>query len=365
MAIPSDDNANLSSTSSVRSWLAAKHPKELAQLDKFETELRLGRLSTSSTASAKAVDANPNAAYEYESKNYGGISGRDRRLVTVRTVELLRSLIGTTKWKNAAQLMILLRGIGRELHDAGGFREPAIGNIVRRIMCAVRQEVANSEAEAEGQENSKGGGSSSINATGTSRDDENMHPIDEELAQSFNEKANINSNSNIGAAAPSTRSPSLVNLLWANPQHLTYTNKHKGQTSSRRKDSFSSVDSDPLDHMTSAENESYDFPKPFYEIRQHFRAVMMEVILEFMSDLKDLHTNIDDQATSHIHAGEVILTYGRSKTVESVRMFVCSLLPTFVHCFDIQCYIPFFLTIIKYTVSESSFQNKKVPGNCM
>jgi len=38
---------------------------------------------------------------------------------------------------------------------------------------------------------------------------------------------------------------------------------------------------------------------------------------EIMLDLEDTYKNIDNQATSHIHAGEVILVYGRSKTVQS------------------------------------------------
>ena len=302
---------DLTSPNSVRSWLATKHPKELALLDKFETELRLGRLSTSSTASAKAFDANPNAAYEV-SKNYGGISSRDRRLVTFRTVDLLRRLIGTTKWKNAAQLMYLLRGLGRDLHDAGGDREPAIGNIVRRIMCAVRQEVANAELQDSNDGSSKA-------RTMSQEEDVNMHPIDEHLAASFQDKVTVNSSNRMSimgdsATTSTTRSPSLVNLLWtANPA----PNHQKRKKSTRRKDSFSSVDSsDPLDHRTSGE-ENY-FPPSFYAHRQHFRTAIMEVIQEFMSDLEDLHKNINDQASWHIHTGEVILTYGRSKTVESV-----------------------------------------------
>eukprot|EP00551_Chaetoceros_affinis_P012738 CAMPEP_0203666692 /NCGR_PEP_ID=MMETSP0090-20130426/3692_1 /ASSEMBLY_ACC=CAM_ASM_001088 /TAXON_ID=426623 /ORGANISM="Chaetoceros affinis, Strain CCMP159" /LENGTH=506 /DNA_ID=CAMNT_0050530651 /DNA_START=38 /DNA_END=1554 /DNA_ORIENTATION=+ len=317
----SSKNYNLSTPSAVRPWLASKHPKELALLDKFETELRLGRLSTSSTASAKSsIDVNSNdnsnvLEYQTASKTYGGVSASDRRLVTFRTIELLRSLIGTTKWKNAAQLMVLLRGLGRELHAAGGFREPAIGNIVRRIMCAVRQEVENADvqdniatsaANSMGISNSKNGNDASMN----------MQPIDEHLSQSFSARVSISNNVGGGivdSSAPS-RSPSLVNLLWANPQHLTYNDRRKGLD--RRKDSFSSVDSDPLDHIA-ATHEEDDFPPSFYVNRQHFRATIMEVIQEFMIDLEDLHKNINDQATSHIHAGEVVLTYGRSKTVES------------------------------------------------
>ena len=318
--IPANDSDDLSTPSGVRDWLASKHPKELALLNKFETELRLGRLTTSSTASAKAVDSNPNAAYEAVSKNYGGVSGRDRRLVTFRTVELLRSLIGTTKWKNAAQLMTLLKGLGRELHDAGGFREPAIGNIVRRIMCAVRQEVVNAEV----QDNIASLGFSSgtgntVQASSADDDDSNMHPIDEDLAQSFSDKPTRSTNGGGGKfrmSETSTRSPSLVNLL-SNPQHLTSSNKRKGK-STRRKDSFSSVDDNPLDHMPGGVEE--DFPESYYVNRQYFRSSIMEVIQEFMSDLEDLHKNINDQATAHIHAGEVVLTYGRSKTVESVSI---------------------------------------------
>ena len=56
-------------------------------------------------------------------------------------MELLRTLIGATKWKTASQLLMLLRGLRRELYSAGGFREPAIGNVVRRVMCEVRDEV--------------------------------------------------------------------------------------------------------------------------------------------------------------------------------------------------------------------------------
>jgi translation initiation factor eIF-2B subunit beta len=41
--------------------------------------------------------------------------------------------------------------------------------------------------------------------------------------------------------------------------------------------------------------------------------------------LEDLHKNINDQATNHIHAGEVILTYGKSRTVQMVRTSSSSL----------------------------------------
>ena len=43
---------------------------------------------------------------------------------------------------------------------------------------------------------------------------------------------------------------------------------------------------------------------------------MIEAINEISEDVKYSIEKISDQATEHIHADEVILTLGRSKTVE-------------------------------------------------
>ena len=37
---------------------------------------------------------------------------------------------------------------------------------------------------------------------------------------------------------------------------------------------------------------------------------------EILSDLEDMHKNINEQAVNHIHSGEIILTSGRSRSVE-------------------------------------------------
>mmetsp|Transcript_59154 Transcript_59154/g.69165 ORF Transcript_59154/g.69165 Transcript_59154/m.69165 type:complete len:97 (-) Transcript_59154:237-527(-) len=46
-----------SSPSHIRAWLKHNHPKHLSALDKFEIQLRLGKLSTSSTAVARSTDS--------------------------------------------------------------------------------------------------------------------------------------------------------------------------------------------------------------------------------------------------------------------------------------------------------------------
>ena len=234
----------------VREWLDSNHPKLLALLDKFEIELRLGRLSR---------------------RDHKGST--DRRLITVRTVELLRQMIGATRWKTPAELMALLRGLGQELQASGGFREPAIGNVVRRIMAAVREEVMT---------NTNTGGASA-SGSGTEGQPQPLQPSLRDGRRS------------------------LESMLWALPQHVK---SHK-----RRSESLG----DALEMLK-------PLPPPFYQSRPDLKQAVMEAIQEIMSDLEDLHKNISDHAPHHIHAGEIILTYGRSRTVEKVCACACTLL---------------------------------------
>jgi len=283
---------DLSTPQAVRGWLAAHHTKQLSLLDKFEQELRLGRLSTSSASSSSQVD---------RSGIYAGIAGRDRRLVTSRTVELLRTLIGSTKWKTPAQLMTLLKGLGRELHAAGGFREPAIGNIVRRIMCAVRDEASSFE-----NPNAASGRAESQDVSATDA----MNRIDE---MSETQGASFKSSTVSGpsrSVSASDRRLSLTSILWAHPHHEK-NNIKVGR--GRRSDSFSSVENASSPYS----QDDLPFHPSFYIARPLFRQTVMEAIQEIMNELEDLHKNIDDQALNNIHSGEVIMTYGRSVTIES------------------------------------------------
>lgn len=283
---PSAEEANLLSTSdpsNVRAWLAAHHTKQLSMLDRFEIELRLGRLSTSATAAARAQSS---------LGEVGMFSTSDRRLVTSRTVDLLKVLVGSTRWRNAAQLLTLLRGIGRGLHAAGGFREPAIGNVVRRIMGAVREEALNDDQPSDNN-NSKG-----------AEPGAEMESIDE-LGDTIG-KMSLQRGGG-GDRGSRTTKISLTNMLWVHPQVIK-----RSSSGRHRSDSFSSIGSDS--HLPSG--SAGELPAVFYVNRPDLKQSVMEAIQEIMNDLEDLHKNINDQATSHIHAGEIILCYGRSKTVE-------------------------------------------------
>ncbi|EED91107.1 predicted protein [Thalassiosira pseudonana CCMP1335] len=280
-------NNTLDDPANVRRWLQSNHPKQLALLDNFEIELRLGRFSNASSRDGPGGGNTSGAGAQGGTYQYG----KERRLVTSRTVELLRAIIGSTRWRNAAQVLTLLRGLGNELHAAGGYREPAIGNVVRRVMYAVRD-----EADRVSVPSSMG--------------NSDMDKIDE-LTEEVSSKLRV---------APAGKELSLASMLWAHPQHVTmkHSRQQSGDFSDRLRSDSMGSDSGL---MTSASKDGSDgamaiYPPHFYTRRDDLRQSVMEAIQEMMSELEDLHKNINEQATQHIHAGEIILTYALSKTVE-------------------------------------------------
>ena len=292
-------SCNLDDPANVRRWLQTHHPKQLALLDNFEISLRLGRFSTrgcdgpgDDAAAGGKAGGGTAASSKHQTYQYG----RERRLITTRTVELLRAIVGPTRWRTAAQLLTLLRGLGNELHAAGGYREPAIGNMVRRIMYAVRDEA---DRAADPDNNN-------------SNSNEDMEKIDELTEQ-------VSSKLSVGSATPAT-SLSLTSMLWAHPQHVTmkHSRQQSGDPNDRmRSDSFGS-DSGCHGLGIAPEHVVPMYPPNYYNKRDDLRQSVMEAIQEMMSELEDLHKNINDQAIQHIHAGEIILTYALSKTVELV-----------------------------------------------
>lgn len=101
-------------------------------------------------------------------------------------------------------------------------------------------------------------------------------------------------------------------ILWALPQHVKSTpNRSLSRGDSHnRQESFAS-EADLEKSLSSSE-----LPPAYYVNRPELKQTIMEAIQEIETELEDLHININVQATNHIHAGEVILTYGKSKTVE-------------------------------------------------
>ena len=254
----------MNDTSSVREWLNEKHPKQLALLDKFETELRMaGRLSK-----------HP--------------SHTDRLSITLRTVEVLKTMIGSTRWRSPAQLLALLRGLGRDMDAAGGFREPAIGNVVRRILAAVREEVLSG---------------------GTTRIDDRSSL--ESMLWALPQHVKTHSR---GSSIIPQLPPSQEKQQQQQQQHQQQQQQERQQH--KRSESVGSV-GDVLEQQAVGVKESASNLPPIFYLppRSDLKQSIMEAIQEITSDLEDLHKTINEQATNHIHSGEVILTYGKSDTV--------------------------------------------------
>lgn len=316
----------LSSSNNVRTWLSLHHPKQLATLDLFELELRRGRLSM--PASSAVVGSTFSCVQNGRISDQQGMEA-DRRLITSRTVELLKVLIGQTKWRTGAQLLILLRGLGEELHSAGGFRDPAIGNVVRRIMRCVREEVV------------------TISATSIPLSADDDGDVGPRRRRGLLATKTAPTPKSTTAITDSSGRTSLANMLWAHPQHIVPLKKSMSNITTgaggsigagagsnasenrriRSESAGSSSSSSILDHRgRSAGGSQQDchmslgtsLPPSFHVNRSDLRQAVMEAIQEVQSELEDVHTVINDQATSHIHADEVILIYGRSKTVELV-----------------------------------------------
>lgn len=285
----------------VRSWLKKHaHGKQLAVLDAFLQELRLKRLTLQQQQQAPAAAADNTT--QQQQQQYA-----DPRWTMVhKTVNLLRHMIGSTAWKTAAELLLLLRGLGRELQAAAGAREPATGNMVRRIMAAVREEAMREAQEAAAAvhninnndllspttaaaanavnaESSAGGGRLSLQSMLWALPEQHHHPV---------RSTSSSSGGNTMSGRPSSS------------RHLTTTT-----TGAQRQESLASEEEMKAGH------DCY-YPVSFYVSRPNLKAAVMEACQEIMTDLEDLHRNINEQVTNHIHAGEIILTCGSSKTVE-------------------------------------------------
>jgi translation initiation factor eIF-2B subunit beta len=271
----------------VRQWLERHNRSQqlLALLDKFLMELR------------QQSGGGGGGEENHDSHNHN-----NRVLLVFKTVDLLKHLIGPTNWKSAAELLYLIRGIGRELHNAAAaatHREPAIGNVVRRVMAAVREEA-----------------SSSSTASAAASSAKNQAAAD----------SSFSSTSAAASAAEGNRL-TLQSMLWALPQHVRTPSGLGGAAGSGGVggELNVSISGRPSRNLASStEKTRRDYPEMYYNTSKttgrpvtELKQAVMEAIQEIVADLEDSHKNINEQATNHVHAGEVILICGgHSKTLE-------------------------------------------------
>jgi len=157
-----------------------------------------------------------------------------------------------------------------------------------------------------------------------------MQPIDENQSASFHNRE----------VRASPAGLSLKSMLWAHPQHFATLDgtATAGGNKRLRSESFSSVDS-ATRNLVAGGGGSKAFPPSFYRVWPDFRQTVMEAMQEMTSELEDVYKNINREAMLYIHAGEIILTYGRSRTVEYVRFLFNLLCFTGKHYSSLYLYL--------------------------
>eukprot|EP00898_Chlorokybus_atmophyticus_P002746 jgi/Chlat1/3472/Chrsp23S03674 len=198
----------------------------------------------------------------------------DGSLHTARkTAELLRQVVSVERRfmpTLAAGLLDAIKAVGARLTQAKPL-ELAIGNVVRRALHIVREEqlsIAREEAE-----NSDPSGGAQREAA---------------------------------VAAAMLQTPSLVNLLEAGTRSAmkSAAAAPSAEDVRRRQNSFSSP-------SASTSSDDSKGRKPQWKLKHN----VIERLNELIDEVEQIHLQIAEQAIEHIHANEVILTMGRSRTV--------------------------------------------------
>ena len=260
----------------LRQWLQQHGSKKLVTLfDTFLHELRIHAATNTDVAT-----------------NFG--HGTRYKMVH-KTLNLLRHMIGSTSWKTPAEILNVIRSIGSEIvHTTGtNQHDPALENMVRRVMAAIREEAVREDQDA---------------------------------------TAKIAASDGIGNSAGSSNIVgdggrlSLQSILWALPPPQKVGRGSSRQVSvgtmgsavAQRQESLASEEEmkNALQASTTNTPFSYTFPASYYTIRPNFKVTILEAVQEIITDLEDTHRNINEQVMNYIHAGEIILTCGNSETIE-------------------------------------------------
>jgi len=98
---------------------------------------------------------------------------------------------------------------------------------------------------------------------------------------------------------------------------LYITRDEYTQTLLKSKESLSSapVSVSMLSSLGTPETAEEEYEKPI-EAPRELKTALMSSINELIDELQNIYRNVADQAIEHIHANEVIMTFGGSRTVE-------------------------------------------------
>ncbi|CAO0793987.1 unnamed protein product [Mucor circinelloides] len=203
--------------------------------------------------------------------------------VAKETAIILRQAVSTTRWYNVDLLIESITELGSRLVAAQP-KELAVGNMVRRVLKIIR-EVAHGELDH------LNSGDMAQNDDEDDEEDDDFDQDDSDFSQEEVEETRQN-NTNINIQLNETTllsQSSMFNLLSDGPNTKHRHHQHHSEA--------------PAQHVK----------KTTYNLKP---LIIQEINDEVIADLESVYKGIADQATDFIHANEVIMTIGKSRTVE-------------------------------------------------
>jgi translation initiation factor eIF-2B subunit beta len=200
----------------------------------------------------------------------------------VETANLLRTVISSSRWSNAKNLLQTIQEITEKLVQAQPV-EFAVGNVARRIMRLIKEEYKGiSNVASTGHQQ---GSYHSISLSSPSPSSSSGHNNTEWMAEN---------NEVIDVMAEYNRLEGLQNV-----------------PGSRISVTSTASDSSMYNLLAQPEAE-IDYSRQLFSLKQS----IIQAVNELIEELESVGNQIAAQAIEYIHANEVILTVGKSKTVE-------------------------------------------------
>ncbi|KAG1049057.1 hypothetical protein G6F46_010470 [Rhizopus delemar] len=188
--------------------------------------------------------------------------------VAKETATILRQVVSMSRWRDVDTLIDIVTSTGKRLASAQP-NELAVGSIVRRVLKVIR-EVSRGELKTEGRDDR-----ATVTPDDSSLDEETDNENDVEEEPEKTKKRPV-----------LTTQTSMFTLL-TDMSILTVKEKKREENEKRIRDTY---------HL-----------KPL---------IIQEITEEIIADLDTVYKGIADQALDFIHANEVIMTTGQSRTVQ-------------------------------------------------
>lgn len=188
----------------------------------------------------------------------------------METAQLLRTVISNSRWSNAASLIATIKDLGRRLVRAQPL-EFAVGNVIRRVLHLIREEYRHAIADGDVE-----GASNAAMSGGT---------IGATVADLDSSALSISSTTSITSTGSGSR---------------PFQNVGSG------------ADSSMFNLLSESMAPAVDYSKQCFQLKQ----LIIQGINEIIDELEGLSTSLSQQAVDHVQAHEVIMTIGRSGSVE-------------------------------------------------